>query len=163
MTECDVQILGAYHDGELSEADKRRVGQHLATCAVCSAELEQLREISHLFADQVPSDLTKDELDRVHSAVDSAADRPIFRMFGAISTIAASLLIVSWAWMSELPNQTSSPGDTTRTVALSPEAWETVAITLQPTAEERVPSAAEHVADASLADWMLKKIEGESN
>jgi hypothetical protein len=48
VNECAefVEFISAYADIELSDADKKRVEEHLATCANCSALLELCREIS---------------------------------------------------------------------------------------------------------------------
>jgi anti-sigma factor RsiW len=48
VNECAefVEFISAYADIELSDADKKRVEEHLATCVNCSALLEFYREIS---------------------------------------------------------------------------------------------------------------------
>jgi anti-sigma factor RsiW len=43
--------LEAYSDGELSGFARRRVARHVAACAACRAEIEQLREIASLVRD----------------------------------------------------------------------------------------------------------------
>jgi len=54
---CDQvsEKLGPYLDGELDEEIGRRIGEHLATCADCRAELEQLRRLAEIGrAESVP-------------------------------------------------------------------------------------------------------------
>jgi hypothetical protein len=46
--------LGAYHDSELRGARLRQVEQHLAECAACQAELDELRNLSALLQDTPP-------------------------------------------------------------------------------------------------------------
>jgi hypothetical protein len=48
VNECAefIEFISAYADIELSDADKKRVEEHLATCVNCSALLELCREIS---------------------------------------------------------------------------------------------------------------------
>ena len=43
--------LGAYHDGELGGARLRQTEQHLAACATCQAELDEMRGLSTLLQD----------------------------------------------------------------------------------------------------------------
>jgi len=38
--------IAAYHDGELSGAQRQKVAAHLQTCSACQAELEALQELS---------------------------------------------------------------------------------------------------------------------
>jgi predicted anti-sigma-YlaC factor YlaD len=40
--------LGAYHDGQLDRRGQSEVEDHLKTCSACQAELEELRQLSHL-------------------------------------------------------------------------------------------------------------------
>lgn len=47
--------LGAYHDGELRGARLRKVEGHLAACAECRAELEQIRMLSDLLQNSEPA------------------------------------------------------------------------------------------------------------
>ncbi len=48
MTEHVTDWLGAYYDGELSGLRLRRVEAHLARCATCRTELDELRKLSAL-------------------------------------------------------------------------------------------------------------------
>lgn len=48
MSDHVTEWLGAYHDGELSEARVRLVEAHLAECAACQAELDELQALSAL-------------------------------------------------------------------------------------------------------------------
>jgi hypothetical protein len=46
MSDHITEWLGAYHDGELHGARLRQAEQHLAGCAACRAELDELRNLS---------------------------------------------------------------------------------------------------------------------
>jgi anti-sigma factor RsiW len=142
VSECDEQILGAYHDGELTVADRARVEQHLATCARCSASLARLHEASQLFASYPFKDITSDELNRLHAAIDeegreeAGEEAVLFRIGGTLGLIAASILVVGFAWLRTLPSS-PAPGQATVStpVAVNPTnepAWERVAVTLRP-------------------------------
>jgi anti-sigma factor RsiW len=38
--------VGAYHDGELSDADRQEFERHLSSCPACAAELRRVRAVS---------------------------------------------------------------------------------------------------------------------
>ena len=137
MSECDEQLLGAYHDGELSAADRARVEQHLAGCAECTATLQQLREASRLLNEYPFQDITPRELSRLHQVIDeeAAADEQVlFRIGGTMGLIAASILVVGFAWLRQLPPTASPTGGSnpTQLAGRPVPAWERVAITQRP-------------------------------
>lgn len=162
---CDIspEILGAYHDGELSPTQRAEFEAHLAGCTVCMAELAQLREVSELFAKNGTEGISDTELHRLHEAVDDAMDRPVLRMFGMISAIAASLLIVSSVWLMEISRRSETVTPQPTTIVKSPEAWERLATTLKPEAVDHAPGSTESMADASLAEWMLHGVSVKEN
>src|SRR5690349_15847006 len=113
MCDFDPQFLAAYHDDELGPADRARVENHVRTCPACAAQLTALRDTSQLFVVRGADDeLTPDELARVHTAVDVAAaetiDAPILRLGTAIGVVAASILVVSCAWLTDLPKRATN-------------------------------------------------------
>ena len=55
MTKHVTEWLGAYHDGELSNARLRQVEEHLAECAECKAELDGMRGLSVLLRETAPA------------------------------------------------------------------------------------------------------------
>lgn len=72
-------LLEAYHDGELSPGQHRKVEAHLSECPACRAELEQMRRLStllhevplpdafsapHLFGSQVALRLSRRHAER---------------------------------------------------------------------------------------------------
>ena len=90
-----------------------------------------------------------------------AADRPVWRLFSAISAVAASLIIVSCAWLAEMP-RTSNDG-ATATVVAPAESWERIAVTLQPDPIDHSTGTPEQMAEATLAGWMLKEVSGQES
>ena len=50
---CDFSELSAYLDGELSEADRRRIESHIKECAACTAEFEELKRALQLAPENV--------------------------------------------------------------------------------------------------------------
>ena len=60
MNEHVTPWLGAYHDGELRGRRLQQVETHLAHCAACRAELEELRALSALLQESpVPETFTR--------------------------------------------------------------------------------------------------------
>jgi anti-sigma factor RsiW len=47
--------LGAYFDGALGETEARVIGTHVAQCARCSQEIDQLRRLRLLFEGALPT------------------------------------------------------------------------------------------------------------
>src|SRR5438105_12117203 len=147
MPDCQFQSrVEAYHDGELSAEGRRAVEEHLERCEECAGELAWLRSVSGAVGRrEVASglELTPAELGRVHAAVDDAMDRAdaaapegypisLYRTAGALMAIAASVLIVSCVWLSELPTP-AGPRQPVGMAAVPNEgqAWERVAMTLR--------------------------------
>ena len=55
MSECErAQRLSAYHDGEVSEAERVSLEAHLQGCPACAAERNRLRRLSDLLSAGVP-------------------------------------------------------------------------------------------------------------
>jgi anti-sigma factor RsiW len=166
MANCAFQSrVEAYHDGELSDKGRRAVEEHLARCGACAAELAWLRSISQSLVQRQSPDITTAELGGLHDAVDAAASAAdldlnqvsLYRMAGAQMAIAASVLVVSCVWLNELP--AAAPGARPAAVAQAP-AWERVAVTLR---VDPVPNGLDsevYLADARLADWMLRGLSG---
>jgi anti-sigma factor RsiW len=165
MSACQFQSrVEAYHDGKLPAEGRRAVEQHLARCAVCAAELAWLRSVSASVRRQRGDDLTALELERVHAAVDAAADESypvlLYRTAGTLMALAASVLIVSSVWLHELPPPTATAQPLA--VAEAP-AWERVALTLR---VDPLPSGLDgeaYLADARLADWVLRGLADKPN
>ena len=169
MSDCQFQSrVAAYHDGELTAEGRRAVERHLAGCGACAAEVEWLRSVSQTLARRRGPDITPAETRRVHAAVDAASDNSapdsypisLYRAAGVLTALAASVLIVSCVWLSELPGP-ANPGRPQGGVAVAEvSSWERVAITLR---VDPLPSGLDgesYLADARLADWVLRGLGG---
>src|SRR5687768_16142829 len=119
MTECDVRILGAYHDAELSDADRTRVQAHLRECPACGAELAGIRESSRLLHDAPLDDLSAADLANLHVAIDDVDDYRVWRIGGSVGLVAASILVIGMAWLNALPAPRANPAGGT-SVATTP-------------------------------------------
>lgn len=144
MLQCEFQQwLNAYHDGELDERARHEVEAHAKTCEGCAAQLAAMRQLSGLIRFGARARAAVDapqpeELARMHGAVNRAArearDRPLLRIAGGLSAVAASVLIISGVWLVELRGgATVNPVITPRTAGTSqiatqfPKVWEQVA------------------------------------
>jgi anti-sigma factor RsiW len=165
--------LEAFFDGEMNAADHAKFQQHLPGCAECTAALAGMERMSQFFAgmrDDVAEQPQAGEIARLHQAVDREmnrslfqADRSFWRTAGLIGGLAASVLIVASAWLSETPGR--QPGFVPGVPAMQAP-WEEVATSLQ---VDPLPNAGADVnpdqsavaeADAKMTDWMLNGLKG---
>jgi len=112
MSGCNFESrLDAFCDGEMNATDYAAFQQHLNGCAACSATVARTERVSQLFAgmrEQAAEKVEADEIARLHAAVDREMNRSVFqvdrsfwRTAGLISGLAASVLIVASAWLTE--------------------------------------------------------------
>ena len=167
MTQCISPMqLEAYRDGELSAVDAGAVADHVRGCDACAAELKELGELSAVLSghaiDLGGSDMTSAELARLHQRLDNTLARTDRRSSGfpavkAMMALAASVLIISAAWLSEMPRATVTSPSTPVVVAGAPQ-WERVAVTLQ--VDPPVPGTGmSGLADEEMANWMLQNLQ----
>lgn len=154
--------LSAFHDGELDPAASREIQQHLQTCADCAGQLEEIRGMSSLFGSFGSDPITEDELARVHEAVDNV-DAPLqlervspFRIAGFLTAAAASILVISAAWLREMP--AGNPTLPHRTVVRL-DGWEYAAanLTAPPGLSDQSDTAM--ARDTGAEDWMLRQLQ----
>jgi anti-sigma factor RsiW len=169
MSDCQFQSrVEAYHDGELPAEGRRAVEEHLARCPICAEELAWLRSVSGRLPGGRGAGLSASQLAGVHAAVDATADElvdasypiSLYRTAGTLMATAASVLIVSCVWLHELPAPVKPIQPLS--VAETP-AWERVALTLR---ADPLPSGFDgesYLADARLADWVLRGLAGKPN
>lgn len=163
MNSCPVQFrLEAYHDGELDVEQRRVFERHLARCAACARDLAWMQSVSAALAFDAAHDLTPDEAVQVHRAIDdlrAGERRSVFRTAVAIMAVAASILIVCLAWYAQLP--AAAPRTSPMAQAGEPPAWERTAMTLRVDPHSADGDAEPSLADARLADWMLRGLSEE--
>ena len=116
MMVCSEQSrLGAYHDGELSAADREAVAAHLATCAACTAELAVLVRQSQQFRSMSLPRLSQLAAARLHASIDRsiglanerAAELGMLRIARTLASIAACVLVAGTVWLSVGPERVS--------------------------------------------------------
>ena len=164
--------LSAFYDGELPGHAAREVRLHVETCPWCAAELEEIRELSGAFRELAEERPPVAVLRRAREAADAAADAaarvavdarragpPVLRVAGALTALAASVLVIASAWLSDAPPPNPLPPAAV-SVAPAP-AWERVAMTLNagPLPGEITDDPGRTaLADARLANWMLQNL-----
>jgi anti-sigma factor RsiW len=160
--DCNADALSAYLDRELDPAARAALEHHLDACASCRGDLDGLREVSQAFAAYPYADLTPAERSAVHAvlaaAMESDGDAPLLRLGGMMGLIAASVLVVSAAWLVALPPARSAAHGTRVAAAAPPAEWERIAMTLHVDAPHAVDDQVD-LADANLDEWMLNSLE----
>lgn len=160
MSQCSYQTsLEAYQDGQAGLEMAREIESHALTCAACSAELNRLMQLSELLRTARPEGIRADELARLHEAVESVEDRGIIRMVFGLSAVAASILIISTAWLYDVPQRGPVGPYVVGHVVEQP--WERMASVGHPVVPEVRPSGTA-MANQETIDWMIRGTGGES-
>jgi anti-sigma factor RsiW len=143
------QYLEAYLDGELPEAERRRVEQHVAICDACTRELARLRRLSSLFAGYRPT-LSADALSRIHDAVgETTWDLGIIRLARRISAVAAAVVLAGSLYLTffQAEQATAVP------------VWEQAAVSRPTAADVQTADASGGTGDqAQLAEWIVSDL-----
>ena len=102
MIDCPYEPrLTAYHDGELPADTADTVRQHVVQCESCARQLQELHELSRVLGQIRPrGEISQIELARVHRSLDRGRAQPLLRLAIGLSAAAASILIISLAWLS---------------------------------------------------------------
>ena len=161
MHDCQFKTrLSAYHDAELTAADIEAVNEHLPTCETCSAELATIRDVSSALAAYEPDPISQIELARLHRAIDRVDDGNVIRLAGKLAAVAASVLIICMAWMSQSP--VGSPVAQHPDQQACPSDWTDLAMGAPPEAPgvpTDLTSGAPHDTGVAI-DFMLNGIQG---
>src|SRR5690349_19852840 len=108
MVNCDRVRLDAYHDGELSPAERSDVEAHLRSCPLCAAGLAAIRGMSAAFADATPWEPSHEQLLQLARSVraESSDARMLLSLFRGTAVAAAVLLACTLAGAAYLSEQT---------------------------------------------------------
>ncbi len=117
---CDqTQHAQAFYDGEMNPADRAAFQAHLATCSICSAELDDLRRLStHLAAASIPS-LSNNALSRFHRTGQVAEERGVLRLAEWLTAAAAAILVIGLTGLFRQDTTHASPPDTWEQAAIA--------------------------------------------
>jgi anti-sigma factor RsiW len=143
MADCEYQVqVHAYHDGELSTADRERVEAHLRACPACARELDHLRRMSALFATTRLPELSPRALERLHRGRVVMLEPALVRTSEFFAASAAAILLVcaAWLWRASAPEE-----------LVAMPSWQEVPVTYQVDAStDNDPGA--HVAQIILTE-----------
>ena len=95
MVDCGNRVrLDAYHDGELSPAERADVEAHLRDCPSCAAELAAIRRTSGAFAGTTPREPSHEQLLQLAQSVraEPSDARMLLRLFRGAAVAAVVLL-----------------------------------------------------------------------
>ena len=111
MADCENRVrLDAYHDGELSPAERSDVEAHLRDCSSCAAELAAIRRMSGAFADTTPREPSHEQLLQLARSVraEPSDARMLLRLFRRTALAAAVLLACALAGAVYLSQRTKA-------------------------------------------------------
>jgi anti-sigma factor RsiW len=100
MVDCANRVrLDAYHDRELSPAERSGVEAHLRDCPSCAAELAAMRGMSRAFADTAPREPSHERLLQLARSVraEPTDARMLLGLFRGTAVAAAVLLACALA------------------------------------------------------------------
>src|SRR5438046_2216956 len=149
------QQVHAYHDGQMTLAERGSFESHLAQCDICGQELEQLRKISRLLVDAPLAQMRTEFAGQIIAAWQNSRqsqERGLRRLAGWLTAAAAVVLvaaILQFGFMSS--NQSNKPN--LEVVSNSERDWDLAAV---------MPPS--HVDDTGTADlvqvaqWMARDL-----
>ena len=109
MVDCENLVrLDAYHDGELSPAERTDVEAHLRDCPSCAAELTAMRRMSAGFSAAPPRGPSHEQLVWLARSVraEPPEARMLLRLFRGTAVAAAVVLACSLAGAAYLSQRT---------------------------------------------------------
>ena len=111
MVDCENRVrLDAYHDGELSPAERSDVEAHLGQCRSCAGELAAIRRTSGAFADTAPPEPSHEQLLALAASVraEPSDGRMLLKLFRGTAVAAAVLLACALAGAVYLSQRTKA-------------------------------------------------------
>ena len=111
MVDCENRVrLDAYHDGELSPAERSVVEAHLRDCTSCAADLAAIRRVSGAFADTTLREPSHEQLLQLARSVraEPSDARMLLRLFRGTAVAAAVLLACALAGAAYLSQRTQA-------------------------------------------------------
>lgn len=158
MVDCENQVrLDAYHDGELSPAERLIVEAHLRDCPVCAAELAAIRRMSRAFAGAETTQPSHEQLLQLARSVraEPSDDRMLLRLFRRIAIAAAALLACALAGGIFLSQRSKAAAHEAMVLDYVATRSQPAAFPTDPVADER-----QSEQQVALAQWIADDLRG---
>jgi anti-sigma factor RsiW len=150
MAACELSLrVHAYHDGELPEAQRREVEEHLSACPACAAELEQLRGLSQALSTAVIPRVSPSFVQHIQSLAEPLEQVLLFRFGRRMTAAAAAMVLLATGYW--VMNQ--KPPIATPVSSVSIAAWEQQVI--YPDPRDAVASS-----DSAFDDFLRQDLSG---
>ena len=140
MADCQNPVrLDAYHDGELSPAERSHVETHLRECPSCAAELAAIRRTSAAFAGTAAREPSHEQLLRLAQSVraESSDVRMLLRLFRGAAVAASVLLAGALAGAAYLSQRTKAAAHEAMVLDHVTIWSQSAALTADPVSDER--------------------------
>lgn len=126
MSGCEnIPRIGAYHDGELSDAGRDELERHILICDDCRRELRRLEALSQWLASAPRPEVPVEVLERLRVSIRPGRERTLLRMAGSLTAAAAAVLIacsaVLWQRWSATAGPLTADWGRTALIATSPQ------------------------------------------
>ena len=158
MVDCENKVrLDAYHDGELSPAERSDVEAHLRDCPSCATELAAIRRTSSAFADTTPREPSHEQLLQLAASVraEPSDARMLLRLFRGTAVAAAVLLASALAGATYLSQRTRAAAHEAMVLDHVAIWSQTVAFAADPISDER-----QSEQQVRLAQWIADDLRG---
>ncbi|HSU66498.1 MAG TPA: zf-HC2 domain-containing protein [Tepidisphaeraceae bacterium] len=156
MDTCPYSLqLSAYHDGELSEAQRRQVEQHLeSACPACAAELQQWQRLSSLLASAPALRLPVAAREELYKLAPVVREAGFIRLAEWTTALAASVMIAASAWL-VVGHKAVAPTSVTAPTQVADNSW--VPIFKNP--NQNLDTVADAGSEAQFSDWVVTNLE----
>src|SRR3954468_22332292 len=158
MVDCENRVrLDAYHDGELSRAERSDVEAHLRDCPSCAAELAAIRGMSGAFAGATRREPSHEQLLQLAASVRAEPfdARMLLRLFRGTAVAAAVLLACALAAAAYLSQQTKAAAHEAMVLDHVATWSQAAAFATDPVSDER-----QFVQQVRLAQWIADDLRG---
>lgn len=158
MVDCQERVrLDAYHDGELTPAERSDVESHLRGCSSCVAELAATRRTSGAFAAVAPREPSREQLVQLARSVRSELSdaRVLLRLFRRTAVAAAVLLACTLAGAAHLSQRTKAAAHEAMVLDHVATRSQPAAFATDPVSEGR-----RSVQQVRLAQWIADDLRG---
>src|SRR5215212_7419991 len=158
MVDCEDRVrLDAYHDGELSPAERADVEAHLRDCPSCAAELAAIRSMSRAFADTSPPESSHGQLLELARSVrpERSDARMLLRLFRGTAVAAAVLLACALGGAAYLSQRARASAHEAMVLDHVATWSRPVAVATDPVSDER-----QYEQQVLLAQWIADDLRG---